>query len=92
MELTWTGHFVFLDLPGNTTPPAPPAPKNVCDCVHVRDTIFVLLQINMQMFSLLHCNLPNPLKLMYYNYLFEFKKMQPKSLLPSTLKFQQENF
>ena len=29
--------FVFLDLPENTTPPAP---KYVCGCVHVRDYVF----------------------------------------------------
>ena len=40
-RIGWTVHFVFPDLPENTTPPAP---KYVCDCVHVRDhnEIFIL--------------------------------------------------
>ena len=40
----WNGmgseHFVFPDLPENTTPPIP---KYVCDCVHVRDIYCTVL-------------------------------------------------
>ena len=45
MELTWTVHFVFLILPGNTTSPAPPTPKNVCDCVHVQDFMYLITTV-----------------------------------------------
>ena len=42
MELTWTVHFVFLVLPGNTTSTAP---KNVCDCVHARDFMYLITTV-----------------------------------------------